>query len=266
MKILFIGDIVGRSGRRVVKELLPKIREDERIDLTIANAENAAGGSGLTVKVVEELLSSSIDCLTSGDHVWSKRDVLQIIDTEPRLLRPANYPSQAPGRGSTLIKTKGDKLVGVLNLQGRIFMEPIDCPFRTAINEVEKLKEKTNIVIVDFHAEATSEKEALGFWLDGRVTAVLGTHTHVQTADERILPNGTAYITDVGMTGPFLSILGRDIEAVIKRFLTSTPTRMEVANEDLRLQGAIIEVDEDSGRAIQIRRVQYKLSPGDAIR
>ena len=266
MKILFIGDIVGRSGRKVVKELLPKIKEDEKIDIIIANAENAAGGSGLTVKVVEELLSSSIDCLTSGDHIWSKKDVLKVIDTEPRLLRPANYPPHAPGRGSALIKTKGDKLVGVLNLQGRVFMEPIDCPFRTAINEVEKLKEKTNIIIVDFHAEATSEKEALGFWLDGKVTAVLGTHTHVQTADEKILPNGTAYISDVGMTGPFLSILGRDIEAVIKRFLTSTPTRMEVANEDLRLQGVIIDVDEDSGKAIQIRRVQYKLNLEDAVR
>jgi hypothetical protein len=257
MKILFIGDIVGRPGREIIKELLPGIRRRENIDFVIANAENSAGGSGLTVKVVDELLSYNIDCLTTGDHIWAKKEVLKILDTEPRLLRPANYPPGVIGSGSVVLKTKGQIPVGILNLQGRVFMQPIECPFRVAHREIEELRKKTRIIIVDFHAEATSEKQALGYFLDGKVSAVIGTHTHVQTADEKILTAGTAYISDVGMTGPFRSVLGRSIDAVLKRFLTSTPTRMEVAQEDVKIQGVILEIEEDSGRAKSIIRVEY---------
>jgi len=258
MKILFIGDIVGRPGREIIKDLLPGIRKRENLDFVIANAENSAGGSGLTIKVVEELLSCNIDCLTTGDHIWAKKEVLKILDTEPRLLRPANYPSGVVGCGSVVLKTRSQSPVGVLNLQGRVFMQPIECPFHVAQKEIEQLKEKTSVIIVDFHAEATSEKQALGYFLDGKVSAVVGTHTHVQTADETILTNGTAYISDVGMTGPFRSVLGRSIDAVLKRFLTSTPTRMEVAQEDVRIQGVILDVDDNSGRARSITRVEYR--------
>jgi len=258
MKILFIGDIVGSAGREIIKESLLKIREKESIDFVIANAENAAGGSGLTIRVVEELLSSNIDCITSGDHIWSKKDILKIIDTEPRLLRPANYPSGVRGIGSTILSTKTGVKIGVLNLQGRVFMNAIECPFRVASFEVERIKQETDIIIVDIHAEATSEKQALGHWLDGKVSAVLGTHTHTQTADERVLPQGTAYITDVGMTGPFESVLGRTIDSVLQRFLTSTPVRMDVAEDDLRIQGVIVEIDESSAKAKFITRFEYK--------
>jgi 2',3'-cyclic-nucleotide 2'-phosphodiesterase len=258
MKILFIGDIVGRPGREIIKEGLAKIREKENIDFVIANAENAAGGSGLTVRIVEELLSFKIDCLTSGDHIWSKRDILKIIDTEPRLLRPANYPSGVRGTGAAVLSTQKGVKIGILNLQGRVFMNPIECPFRVAAFEIERMKGEADIIIVDIHAEATSEKQALGHWLDGKVSAVLGTHTHTQTADERVLPQGTAYITDVGMTGPFESVLGRTIDSVLQRFLTSTPVRMDVAEDDLRIQGVIVEIDTASARAESIKRFEYK--------
>jgi len=258
MKILFIGDIVGSAGREIIKEGLGKIREREKIDFVIANAENAAGGSGLTVRVVEELLASNIDCITSGDHIWSKKDILKIIDIEPRLLRPANYPAGVRGTGSTILSTKDGIKVGILNLQGRVFMNPIECPFRVASFEIERMKKEVDIIVVDIHAEATSEKQALGHWLDGKVSAVLGTHTHTQTADERVLPQGTAYITDVGMTGPFESVLGRTIDSVLQRFLTSTPVRMDVAEDDLRIQGAIIEVDESNSKANFIKRFEYR--------
>ena len=257
MKVLFIGDIVGRAGREIVGELLPGIRKKEGIDFVIANAENSAGGSGLTVKVVEELLASHIDCITTGDHVWAKRDILNIIDTEPRLLRPANYPAGVSGNGSVVLKTKGGIEIGILNLQGRVFMNPIECPFRIGMQEVEELRKRTGIIIVDFHAEATSEKQALGYWLNGKVSAVLGTHTHVPTADEKILSNGTAFISDTGMTGPLNSVLGRTIDSVLKRFLTSTPVRMDVAAEDLRIQAVTINIDETTGKAQDIKRVEY---------
>lgn len=258
MRILFVGDIVGRPGRQLMGELLPKIRKRSEIDFVIANAENAAGGSGLTTKVVEELLGYHLDCITTGDHIWAKKEVIQIIDSENRLLRPANYPPGVSGSGSVVLSSERGIKVGILNLQGRVFLNPIECPFRVGIEEVEKLRKQTPIIIVDFHAEATSEKQALGYWLDGKVSAVVGTHTHVQTADEKILAGGTGYISDVGMTGPFHSILGREVEAVLKRFLTSVPTRMKVAQEDLRMQGVIIEVEEESGKALKIERVEYR--------
>lgn len=258
LTILFIGDIVGRPGREAVRNLLPQIKEEEAIDIVIANAENSAGGSGITVKIAEELLSSGIDCLTTGDHVWSKREIMNFLDQEPRLLRPANYPKGVVGHGSTIIHTKRGEILGVLNLLGRIFMEPVDSPFQVAVEEIESLRSKTALILVDFHAEATSEKQAMGYFLDGKVSCVLGTHTHVQTADEKILPQGTAYISDVGMTGPFKSILGRNVDAVLKRFLTSTPTRFNISDEDIRLQGVVVNIETTSGKAKDIKRIEYR--------
>jgi len=261
MKVLFIGDIVGRPGRRAVHQLLPDIIKNNAIDLVVANGENAAAGFGVTREVIDELFNCQIDILTSGNHIWDKREVIDFIDEYPTLLRPANFPPQVPGRGS-LLTTAGGIQVGIINLVGRIFMPPADCPFRTAEREIEALKGKTKIIIVDFHAEATSEKIALGWFLDGRVSAVIGTHTHVQTADERILPNGTAYITDAGMTGPFDSVIGTRKELVIERFLTMMPNKFDVAKGDIRLQGVIIDLDEHTGQARFITRLTLNLFTG----
>lgn len=258
MNILFIGDIVGRPGREAIKALLPKLIDREKIYLVVANGENAAGGSGINPKCAEELFSYGIDVLTSGDHIFKRQEVLSIIDN-PYLLRPANLPPQALGKGYCILEKKGIK-IGVLNLQGRVFMQPIDCPFRIAQEIVEKIRKETNIIIVDIHAEATSEKIALSFFLDGEVSLVCGTHTHVQTADEKILPLGCAYITDVGMTGPCGSVIGRRKEQVIERFLTGMPTRFEVALEDVQLQGVVCEIDQNSGKAKAIKRVKECLS------
>ena len=232
MRILTIGDIVGRSGRRALKELLPSIIAEKEVDFVVANGENAAGGSGLTSAVVEELLGWGADAITSGDHIWKNKGVYEIIDEESRLIRPENYPQGCPGRGWVFFKEKG---VGVINVMGRVFMGQSDCPFRAAYNAVEELRSLTRVIIVDFHAEATSEKVALSRYLDGRVSAVVGTHTHVQTSDERILAGGTAAITDLGMTGPHDSVIGVKEEQVIKRFLSCQPLRFEVAKGDVRL-------------------------------
>ena len=259
MKILFIGDIVGKPGRRAVRELLPGLISEHGIDLVIANCENAAAGFGITREIVEELYNSSIDVLTSGNHIWDKREVLGFISDYETLLRPANYPAKVPGAGAVLISTAAGDYVGVLNLAGRIFMYPIDCPFVTAKSEIAKLKAKTKVIIVDIHAEATSEKKALGWYLDGEVSAVLGTHTHVQTADNEILPQGTAYISDVGMTGPFDSVIGIKKDAIIERFLTQIPNKFDVAKGDVRLQGALLDVDAATGKANSIDRISVKL-------
>jgi metallophosphoesterase (TIGR00282 family) len=258
MKILFIGDIVGRPGRRAVRELLPGIVEEHRIDFVIANCENAAAGLGVTADVLEELYGVGIDILTSGNHIWDKKEVMEIADDCERLLRPANYPDGAPGQGSLVMLTRGGVDIGVINLAGRVFMHPLDCPFRTADREIDKMKKKARTILVDMHAEATSEKIAMGWYLEGRVTAVLGTHTHVQTADERILPGGTAYITDVGMTGPFDSVIGIRKEAILKRFLLQIPVKFDVAKRDIRLQGVIVEVAPD-GRAHCVERLNVAL-------
>jgi len=260
MNILFIGDIVGSPGREAVKKLLPELKKEYRLDFVIANAENAAGGSGLTPRVVEELFASRLDVLTSGDHIWKKREVLEIINQEERILRPANFPAGAPGRGWGLFKLKEDFKVGVVNVQGRVFMEALECPFKVSREAQEALSKDTKIIIVDIHAEATSEKVALGWYLDGKVSAVLGTHTHIQTADERILPGGLAYITDVGMTGPVDSVIGRKIEDVLERFLTCVPTRFEVAKENIQLQGVVVDIDEETGKARSIVRIQKRLN------
>jgi hypothetical protein len=259
MKILFIGDIVGSPGRMAIAELLPPLISRKKIDFVIANCENAAAGFGVNKRVVEELYKSRIDVLTSGNHIWNKKEVLDFIGDFERLLRPANYPAGTPGAGTVLIPLSTGEYVGVLNLAGRIFMQPIDCPFMAAKNKVAELRKKTKIIIVDIHAEATSEKKALGWYLDGEVSAVLGTHTHVQTADEEILPKGTAYISDAGMTGPFDSVIGIKKEIIIEKFLNQMPNKFDVAKDDIRMQGVIMNIDSTTGKANSIERISIKL-------
>jgi len=256
LRILVVGDIVGRPGRTAAKQLVPLLRADYEADLVIANAENAAAGFGITEKIVRELLDAQIDCLTTGNHCFAKKEAYEVYDRESRLLRPANYPPGVPGEGSGLYTAANGFQVGVVNLCGRVFMEALDCPFRVGDSELERLARETPLVVVDFHAEATSEKRAFAVHVDGRATAVVGTHTHVQTADEQVLPGGTAYITDLGMTGPSQSIIGMDPETVLGRFLRAMPARFEVASSPWQLQGAIIEVNEQTGRAAGIQRIQ----------
>ncbi len=259
MRLLFIGDIVGKPGRRVLKELLPEYRRREKIDVVIANSENAAAGSGITKKLAKEILASGVDIMTSGDHVWRRKQVYELFGETDRLIRPANYPEGAPGSGSAVIEIPNVGKIGVINLIGRVFMEPLDCPFAAAEKEVEKLRRTTPVIIVDMHAEATSEKVAMGWHLDGMVSAVLGTHTHIQTADEKILPQGTAYITDCGMTGPYDSVIGRDKNSILERFLTQLPTRFHMAEGDPEMHGVVIEIEEETGKAFSIKRVQEAL-------
>jgi 2',3'-cyclic-nucleotide 2'-phosphodiesterase len=260
MKILFIGDIVGKPGRRAVRELVPELISQYGIDFIIGNCENAAAGFGVTRDIVEELFQGNINVLTSGNHIWDKKEIMEFVEDYETLLRPANYPQGTPGWGSVVMPSSSGVNVGIINIMGRVFMAPLDCPFRIVEKEIEKLKKKTRIIVVDVHAEATSEKEALGWFLDGRVSAVVGTHTHVQTADERILPEGTAYITDVGMTGPFNSIIGIRKDAILERFLTQISNKFDVAKDDVRLQGVIIDVDAQSGRALNIQRLTVNLN------
>ena len=253
--MLFIADIVGQPGRRAVKELLPKLRQEHGVDVVVANGENSAGGSGITVKTAQEIFSAGVDIMTSGDHLWDQKEVMDLLANERRFVRPLNYPPGTPGQGSTLFQAAGLPPVAIINLQGRTFMPPLDNPFPCAAAEVERLRRTTNLIFVDFHAEATSEKVALARMLDGRVSAVIGTHTHVQTADEQIFPGGTAFLCDAGFTGPHESVIGRQIEPIIRRFLTSVPQKFEVADGRVLLQGAVIEIDGDNGRAVSIQRV-----------
>src|ERR1700704_6261433 len=257
VRLFFIGDIVGRPGREMVRRGLAGIVDFHRIDLVIANAENAAAGFGMTREIGDQLLEWGVDVMTSGNHIWDKKEALDYIGAEPRLLRPGDYPGGAPGKGSYLARTRDGRSVGVVNVMGRVFMIPIDDPFAVVQREIEALKERTRIVFVDFHAEATSEKIAMGWHLDGKVTAVVGTHTHVQTADERILPKGTAYLTDVGMTGPHDSIIGVEIEPALNRFLNALPSRFETATANPRLNAVIIDADEKTGLATDIERLSY---------
>jgi metallophosphoesterase (TIGR00282 family) len=258
-RILFIGDIVGRPGRDLVRHGLTALVEHHRADLVIANAENAAAGFGITREIGDQLLDWGVDVMTSGNHIWDKREALDYIGAESRLLRPANYPAGVPGNGSYLARTRDDVSVGVVNIMGRVFMLNIDDPFAVVLREIESLRQRTRILFVDFHAEATSEKIAMGWHLDGKVTAVVGTHTHVQTADERILPKGTAYLTDVGMTGPHDSIIGVEIEPALGKFLNALPARFETATGNPRLNAVIVEADGQSGRATHIERLSYSL-------
>ena len=259
-KVLFIGDIFGQPGRRIVKETLPRLVEEFAPDLVLANGENAAAGFGITPPLVEELLDTGIAVLTSGNHIWDKKEIVPYLTghADGRLLRPANYPEKAPGHGLYVGKTRAGLDYAVLNLQGRVFMPSIDCPFRTADALLEKIPPEVKLRIVDMHAEATSEKLAMGWYLDGRVTAVVGTHTHVPTADETILPQGTAYITDLGMTGPYDSVIGIDKQAIIQKFLDQIPARFEVAKGDVRLCAVLIEADAKTGRAVSIQRIVRK--------
>jgi metallophosphoesterase (TIGR00282 family) len=254
-----VGDVFGEPGRRALAAFLPRLRAEYELDLVVANVENAAAGFGVTPALARGFLAAGVDVMTSGNHVWDRKEIVEYIVKENLLLRPANYPSGSPGVGSVIVKAAGWQ-VGVLNLQGRVFMGQIDCPFRRADEEVERLRAETPVVLVDMHAEATSEKQALGWYLDGRVSAVVGTHSHVQTADERILPGGTAFLTDLGLTGPFDSVIGVDKDTAIQRFLTGMPSRFEPARGRARLQGAVIRVDPQSGRALAIERVQRELA------
>jgi len=257
MNLLFIGDIVGRPGREMVQKGLGALVEHYDIDCTIANAENSAAGFGITRDIGVALLDWGVDVMTSGNHIWDKKEVLEYIGGEPRLLRPANYPAGVPGRGSYVAQTRDGRSVGVINVMGRVFMTPIDDPFAVVLREIEAIRHRTRIIFVDMHAEATSEKIAMGWHLDGKVTAVVGTHTHVQSADERILPNGTAYMTDAGMTGPHDSIIGMEREPSLARFLNGMPSRFEPASANPRLNGAVVEADDKTGRARKITRISY---------
>jgi 2',3'-cyclic-nucleotide 2'-phosphodiesterase len=256
MRILFIGDIVGEPGRRMVARHLKALVAAQGADVVVANAENAAGGFGITPSVGHELFALGIDLLTSGNHVWDKKEAELYLAQECRVLRPANYPEEAPGSGVHVVQ-KGDQLVGVLNLQGRAFLPPIDCPFHTADREITELARVTDTILVDFHAEATAEKQALGWYVDGRVSAVVGTHTHVQTADERLLPARTAYITDVGMTGPRDSVIGIARDQAIQRFLTQMPKRFTMADGPAQLSAVLLDIARD-GRARSIERLQMQ--------
>ncbi len=259
MRILLIGDIVGSPGREAVKKIVPRLRREKSIDFVIANAENAAGGSGLTIETVDELLQNRIDVITSGDHVWKKKEIYDRLSKDNRILRPANYPQASPGSGMAVISLENGEKIAVINLLGRVFMSPVDSPFTAVEKEIEKINRRTKIILVDMHAEATSEKIAMGRFLDSRVSVVFGTHTHVQTADERIFPYGTGYITDLGMTGPQDSIIGRRHDAIVEHFLTLMPKKFEVADRDVELQGAIVNIDDESGKCLSIERAREKL-------
>ncbi|MFA6054933.1 MAG: TIGR00282 family metallophosphoesterase [Thermodesulfovibrionales bacterium] len=256
MKVLFIGDIVGKTGRNAVKALLPSVVNKYKVDLVIANGENAAGGFGITDKIADELFGYGIHVITTGNHVWDKKEFIPQISKIDRVLRPLNYPPGVPGYGSLLYPMNNGKKVAIMNLSGRVFMSNIDCPFRTGKKEVEKLAEHTNIIIIDFHAEATSEKIAFSYYMDGRVSAIIGTHTHVQTADEKILPGGAAFITDVGMTGPAHSVIGIEIDQIIQRFLTNIPMRFETAKGEAVFSAVVVEINEETGKATAIQRLQ----------
>jgi metallophosphoesterase (TIGR00282 family) len=255
MKLLFVGDIVGKPGREMIRKGVQPLVEHFEIDLVVANAENSAAGFGVTKDIGDTLLEYGVHVMTSGNHIWAKKEVLPYIASEPRLLRPANFPAGTPGRGAYLAQTNDGRAVGVINVMGRVFMQPIDDPFTVVLKEIEALRARTRVIIVDFHAEATSEKVAMGWHLDGKVTLVVGTHTHVQTADERILPNGTAYLTDAGMTGPHDSVIGMEKEPSVARFLNGMPGRYEPATGNPRLNGVIVEADDKTGRALSITRV-----------
>jgi metallophosphoesterase (TIGR00282 family) len=255
VRVLAIGDIVGKPGRAVLKAMLPEIREKERIDFCYANGENAAGGSGLTPDTSRDLLRAGVDVITTGDHVWKKREILKTMQKDSPILRPENFPDGTPGKGYNIFATAKGCDIAVVLLLGRVFMSPIDCPFQAVDRVLERIAGRAKVVLVDMHAEATSEKVAMGYHLDSRVSAVLGTHTHVQTADERILAGGTAYLTDLGMTGPVYSVLGRRVDRVLKRFVTGLPSPFDVAGGEAQINGAIVDIDPNSGKAVKIKRV-----------
>src|SRR5215510_12070818 len=258
MKILFIGDTVGKAGRAIVHHHLKQLQEEFSVDLTILNCENAAAGFGVTPRIADEFFDWGIDVLTSGNHVWDKKEIMPYLDQNTRILRPANYPASNPGRGLAVVKTKTGEEAAVLNLQGRVFMPATDDPFRVADAELAKIPKHVKVIFVDMHGEATSEKVAMGWYLDGRVSAVIGTHTHIPTADETILPSGTAFQTDAGMTGPFMSVIGIVKDDAIRRFLTQIPDKFAAATQDARLNGVVIDIDSATGKAQHIQRVHRR--------
>src|ERR1700756_2938803 len=265
LRLLFLGDIIGEPGRRAVIEMVPKLRQTWGVDFIVVNGENAAAGRGITGRITIELLRAGIAVITSGDHIWDQKEVISYIETEPRLLRPINYPPGTPGRGSIVLETAKGK-VGVINVQGRTFMQPsLENPFRLVDEEVRRLRAETHVIFVDMHAETTSEKIAIGRFLDGKVSAVAGTHTHVQTADEQIFPGGTAFICDAGMCGPTESVLGREIQPIIQRFVSSMPVNFPVAKGDVTLHGVLVDVEAASGKAISIRRVAARYVPAPVV-
>jgi metallophosphoesterase (TIGR00282 family) len=256
MKILFIGDIVGTVGRAAIKALLPAVRDRLKIDFVVANGENAAGGFGITEKVATEIFGLGVNIMTSGNHIWDKKEAVPYIAKESRIIRPVNYPPGVPGCGSVVATLPSGAKLGIVNISGRVFMSSIDCPFRVGKEEIERVRKETKCIIVDFHAEATSEKIAFGYYIDGKVSAVVGTHTHVQTADEKILPGGTAYITDVGMTGPEISVIGIEKEQIIERFLLQMPRKFETARGSGILSAVAVEIDDSTGKSTAIQRLQ----------
>jgi len=253
LRFLIIGDVIGKPGRKIVGDKLKEIKKKHAIDGVIVNGENSAGGLGITPETCEELLHYGIDVITTGNHIWDKKEILPYIDTQEKLLRPLNYPPGVPGYGSILLNNNHQKWA-VINLSGRVFMSPLDCPFQAVDKELEILRKETNIILIDFHAEATSEKIAFGWYCDGRVSCVVGTHTHVVTADEKILPGGTAYITDIGMTGAHQSVIGIETKQILSRFLTQIPVKYTVAKEDVILNSVIVEVDDQTGKSLSISR------------
>ena len=254
VNVALIGDIIGEPGRQALFLSLKSLIDDYAIDFVIANGENAAGGFGITGKIAGKLFSYGVDCITTGNHVWRNREVYKLIDDSTRVIRPTNYPKGTPGRGWTVIEKNGVK-VGVVNVLGRVYMEPLECPFRAARRDIALVKKETNIVVIDFHGEATSEKVAMGWHVDGMASALLGTHTHVQTADEGILPKGTAYITDVGMTGPFDSVIGMRKESALRKFIGLIPMKFSVAENDIRINGVVVSIDTETGKAVSITRI-----------
>jgi metallophosphoesterase (TIGR00282 family) len=258
MKLLFVGDVIGKPGRRALHNILPRMVDRHRADYVVVNVENSAGGFGVTPDVLAEIADLPIDCYTSGNHIWDKKEGIELLDREKRLLRPANYPDGNPGHGLYVGETAAGIKVATINLEGRVYMSNLDSPFLVADRLLQQLDPKIKVIFVDFHAEVTSEKQAMGFYLDGRVSAVIGTHTHVQTADERVLPNGTGFLTDVGMTGPYESVIGMRTDRVLKRFLLQTHASFEVAKRDVRLAGAVVDIDEDTGKARGIERLLIK--------
>jgi 2',3'-cyclic-nucleotide 2'-phosphodiesterase len=263
LRVLIIGDIVGKRGRWSLSRFVKNFIETENIDFVIANVENSAGGFGITENISKKIRSYGVNIQTSGNHIWDRPDLRSFLDRSQYLLRPANYPMGLPGRGSTVVKLDDGRSIGVLNLEGRDFLSRIDCPFKTADAELTLMRRETNIIIVDFHAEIVQEKQALAHYLDGRVSAFFGTHTHVQTADEKILPKGTAYITDVGMTGAYDSVLGMSTKLAIGRFLTGIPLKFSVADYDVRIGGIVVDINDQSGKATAIKRVMAEIDEDD---
>jgi hypothetical protein len=268
VRILFVGDITGRPGRISLGSYLSECRKrGAEYDFVIANVENAAGGFGLTKEISQKISAYGVDCQTSGNHIWDRREIQSYFEAEPRLLRPANYPPGTPGLGYNIYQARNGENVAVINLQGRIFMPSIDCPFRTADRIIAEVSQTTRLIFIDFHAEATSEKQALGWYLNGRVSGVLGTHTHVQTADERILPGGTAFISDVGMSGPYTSVIGVQVSDALYRIMSGLPNRFNIASDDVRMAAVSVDVDAATGKANSIERVMYHYAEqGEAAR